>query len=213
MVGTVSANLDTLIGGNLQVFFRVLDGSQPSLIPVQTYQHAVRVLMFQRGVRKTSHTVPAMCCRQHLNVVRMCHPQHQFPEFVLHGVVNAIFSLVDEQKTATTVGKRKGHTEQTNSTVTETPQWDRTILLPYANYRSSTVLGRIAISDYRDTEDIAVEYQLQRLHSTILVFRQCDTIPNASDVAFGWNPRSQTLTNDLWLRLVIWREGLMALEQ
>ena len=143
----------------------------------------------------------------------MGHLQHHGPEIVLHCVVNAILGFVDQKESATACGQRQGSPEKTYCSVAKTPQRDRTILLLQADDRPSSTPSRLAISDYRDTEYLVTEYQFECLYSPRFIIRQRDTVPTASDIAFAWYFGSQVLALYFWVRFVIFRQRLMALEQ
>jgi len=211
--GTESADLYTLIGSNLQIFFRILDCSQSSFIPVDTYQNPVRTLRLSRRIGKPPNAVPAMRRRQHLNFVRMGQLQHHGPEIVLYCVVDSILGFVDKKESPTTCAQRQRSPEKTYCSVAKTPQRDWTILLLQADHRPSFSPWRLAISDYSNTEYIVTEYEFQCLYRARLIIRQRDTVPAASDISFARDFGAQVLALYLWVRFIVFGQRLMALEQ
>ena len=83
----------------------------------------VTFLRLRSRVGKPPHAVPAMGSCQHLDVVRLRRPQDHLPQVVLYRVVNAILSLVNEQKATATVSKCQGKAKQTNCSVAQTLEW------------------------------------------------------------------------------------------
>jgi hypothetical protein len=151
--------------------------------------------------------------RQHLNVVCMGRFQHHGPEILLYCVVYSILGFVDKKESATTCAQRQRSPEKTYCSVAKTSQRDWTILLLQADHRLSFSPGRLAISDYRDTEYIVTKYEFQCLYRPHLIVRQCDTIPTAGDIPFGWYLGTHMLAWYFRVRFVISRQRLMALKQ
>ena len=151
--------------------------------------------------------------RQHLNVVRMGRFQHHGPEILLYCVVDSVLGFVDKKESATTCAQRQRSPEKTYCSVAKTSQRDWTILLLQADHRLSFGPGRLAISDYRDTEYFVTKYEFQCLYRPHLIFRQRDTVPATRDISFARYFGTQVLASYLWVRFIVFGQRLMTLEQ
>ena len=110
-MGIPSANLDALFGYNVQIFLRILDCTEPAIIPIKPNENSFGFVALGRGLREACDAVPAMGRRQHLNIVCVCRLKYHRPEIVLDGVVDAVLGFIDQQKPTAAVGQRQGHAE------------------------------------------------------------------------------------------------------
>ena len=122
-MGIPSANLDALFGYNVQIFLRILDCTEPAIIPIKPNENSFGFVALGRGLREAGYAVPAMCCCQHLNLVRVCRLKDHLPETALSGMVDAVLRFIDQEEAAATVGQCQGHAEDAYRTIAKTLQW------------------------------------------------------------------------------------------
>ena len=103
------SHLDPLLGGDLEIGFRVLDRTNLSGVPIESNEKTFDALAFYGCTCEALDTVPTVSGRKNLHAVSMGTLQHHVPEVVLYGMVNPVLRFVDEQEAVSTIGKSQSN--------------------------------------------------------------------------------------------------------
>ena len=113
-------------------------------------------------------------------------------------MVDTVFRLVDNQKTVYAVSQCQSCAEQTDRTITKAFEENRAILSVDFRYDSSAIHCRSTTfaADHRNTVHLAAEDQIQCLHGSDFVIRQCYLIPEPRHVQIARQTWSQRLASN-----------------
>ena len=133
------------------------------------------------------------------------------PEIALHGMVDAVLRLVNEQEAVPAVREGQGGAEQAYRPVTEAFERDGMVVIfqPHDHPATDRCLpAPCAVSDHRDASGLLVRRQVHGLYHPLLIVRQGDPVPESRHLAPVRQPRPQGFAARLR-----WQLALAGLQQ
>ena len=142
-------------------------------------------LCFIRSSCEAGNAVPAVGCRDDLNIAFICRSKDHAPELLLDRVVYAVLDFVDEKNAVSAIRERKGNAQKALCAITQALQWnwqrrgiesDNDAAPPRAIRPGGTADDSKTFKPVSDNRTKSASHE-------ILGFSQCNRIPETGDIA------------------------------
>ena len=163
-------DLNTLVSYNPQLILQVLHCPHFAIPLFDADERTFDGIQLIGRLCEPSRTIPAVCCRKHLDIVLMCRLHDHAPEVALDGMVNAVLGFVDQQKALHAVRQTKSYTQQPHRAIAQTLERYRAPFASKFHHRRSDISSETVLPiDDRDSLHTVSKCQVQGPYRAILL--------------------------------------------